>query len=97
MITKKEAYESMMGFEAHPPVTSMALINEIIDISSKLGQQAISLYVPTSMLEKFKTSLRKRGFHIEYISFKSMPDVVYFTIVWDIADFAVGERSSEVE
>jgi hypothetical protein len=97
MITKKEAYENMMGFDAHPPVTTMSLINEIIDISSKLGQQAISIYIPIKSLEKFKTSLRKRGFDVQYVTFKSMPEVAYITIVWDIADFAVGERSSEVE
>jgi hypothetical protein len=96
MITKKEAYENMMGFDSHPPVTTMSLINEIVDISSKLGQQAISIYVPIKSLEKFKNSLRKRGFGVQYVTFKAMPEVAYITIVWDVADFIASEAGKEI-
>lgn len=92
MITKKTAYQNMKDFESHPPVTTMVEVNEILEVSSFLGHPAVSFYIPTKSLDKFKTSLRKRGFGVEYVVFKSMPDAIYFTVIWGVADFNIVER-----
>ena len=96
MITKKQAREQMERFDSHSPIDSISTINEIIDVLSQLGNQAVSLYVPVKKLETFKKSLRKRGFSVQYVVFESLPNEAFITIVWDIADFNSTETGKVV-
>jgi hypothetical protein len=95
LITKEKARKNISAFESHSPVTRMSDINALIDVASMMGMPALSIYIPIKKLQKFKTSLRDRGFGIEYVQFKAMPDVLYFTVYWDISDFVAGDRGLE--
>lgn len=81
----------MESFDSHHPIDNMSQINSIISILSSLGNQSVSIYIPIKKLEKFKNSLRKRGFGVQYVVFESLPNEAYLTIVWDIADFNATE------
>lgn len=96
MITKKKAREQLQLFEGHSIFTSIATINQAIDVLSTLGQPSLSVYVPLKKLELFKNSLRKRKFSVQYVVFESLPNEAYITISWDHSDFNITESGVKI-
>ena len=87
MITKKKAENQIHQYESRTVFSSMAEINQAIDVLSLLGIGSLNVYIPIKKLETFKKSLRKRGFSVQYVVFESLPNEAYITVIWDIADF----------
>jgi hypothetical protein len=97
MITKKKAQEQLHDFEGHAVFSSMADINQAIDVLSILGKGSLDVYIPIKKLESFKNSLRKRGFSVQYVVFESLPNEAYITVIWDIADFNATETGKKIK
>lgn len=90
--TRERARENMRRFEAHTLITNQKSLASLISIASSIGAGHISVFISESKFSGLKSKLRKNGFHVEYVRFKSLPNSVYTTIVWDIAPFSSNER-----
>jgi hypothetical protein len=96
MITKDKALEIMKSYQADT-LTTMKDVDLLITLAAGTGNECISFFYPTKNSMKLKRTLRNNGFYLETLTFRSMPDSEFITVVWDSTILSSHERSSEVE
>jgi aspartokinase len=96
MISKKQAMERMLEFDAISFSTQKNVDLAII-MASSTGSQSVTFFYEKKTATKLKKLLRKKGFYLETVTFKSAPDQELITVVWDTDMLTSHERNKELE
>jgi hypothetical protein len=96
MITRKKALEIMESFHSDS-LRNMKEVDFAISIAAGTGNESISFFYPAKLAGKLKTTLRKNGFYLETLTFRSMPTNEFLTVVWDSSILSSHERTTETE
>lgn len=96
MISKKQAEARMLEFDGIS-FSSQKNVDLAIVMASSTGNSSVTFFYEKKTVAKLKKLLRKKGFYLETITFKSTPDQELITVVWDSAILEGGERYRELE
>lgn len=96
MISKKQAMERMQLFDSLS-FTKQSDVDLAICMASATGNQSVSFFYDKKTVTKLKKLLRKNGFYLETITFKSNAQQELITVVWDTTILSTHERVSELE
>jgi hypothetical protein len=96
MISKKQAMERMQEFDTLS-FSNQKNVDLAITMASSTGNQSVTFFYEKKTVGKLKKLLRKKGFYLETLTFKSAPDQELITVVWDTSMLESHERAKEIE
>ena len=96
MITKKQALNIMENFHSDC-LKTMSDVDFAIGIAAGTGNASLSFFYPAKSAVKLKAKLRKNGFYLETVTFRSMPTQEHITVIWDSSILENSERNIETD
>jgi hypothetical protein len=94
MISKKQAVERMLEFDRIIFSTQKNVELAII-MASSTGNQCVTFFYHKKTVTKLKSLLRRKGFYVEAVTFKSSPEQELITVWWDSSILESHQRTKE--
>lgn len=86
-ITKAKALDLYKKYHESMPVSSLKQLESLIELNALLGHEFVELFVDEKICDEVSNALRKKGFVVQYLKWKSNNNWRLVGIQWNVSEF----------